>query len=133
MLSLMCFCDHSSCAQTYGNPVPEHLLPPRPPNLLNDYVLVLTVEDFLIHQDWTVRGRENMFCKGWQHRSRKRHVHPSQPVSGWRTVKRPHLDTFLAYCVNLFGEVVLFSDKHIIVRCVWEPLSPTVRSACAYP
>ncbi len=39
-----------------------------------------------------------------------------QPFGGWRTIKRPHLDTFLAYCINLFGEVVLFSDKQIIVR-----------------
>eukprot|EP00047_Mylnosiga_fluctuans_P004412 m.234402 g.234402 ORF g.234402 m.234402 type:complete len:359 (+) comp12657_c0_seq1:80-1156(+) len=74
---------------TYGNPTQEHLLPPAPDMLLNNYVLVLTVEDLLIHQDWA-------------------------PMSGWRTVKRPHLDMFLEYCLNLFGEVILFSDKQLI-------------------
>jgi hypothetical protein len=37
-------------------------------------------------------------------------------MGGWRTVKRPHLDVFLEYCMNLFGEVILFSDKQIVVR-----------------
>ncbi len=41
-------------AQVYGNPTQEHLLPPVPDVRLNDYVLVLAVDDLLIHQDWTV-------------------------------------------------------------------------------
>lgn len=69
----------------YTEPTFDKLLPditPAPP-----YTLVLSLEDMLIHSEWT---REH----------------------GWRTAKRPGLDYFLGYMSQYF-EIVLFTSQPV--------------------
>jgi import inner membrane translocase subunit TIM50 len=69
----------------YTEPTFDKLLPdvtPAPP-----YTLVLSLEDLLIHSEWT---REH----------------------GWRTAKRPGLDYFLGYMSQYF-EIVLFTSQPV--------------------
>lgn len=69
----------------YTEPTFDKLLPditPAPP-----YTLVLSLEDMLIHSEWT---REH----------------------GWRTAKRPGLDYFLGYLSQYF-EIVLFTSQPV--------------------
>eukprot|EP00051_Salpingoeca_urceolata_P010153 m.123748 g.123748 ORF g.123748 m.123748 type:complete len:388 (+) comp16600_c0_seq5:1250-2413(+) len=69
------------------------LLPPPLPDYVakaSDFVLVLDLEDTLVHSEWT-------------------------PEHGWRTMKRPGVEFFLEYvATRLFGEVVVFSDKNVM-------------------
>lgn len=69
-------------------PFPDLLPPPPPPPYQRPLTLVLTLEDFLVHSEWT-----------------KDH--------GWRTAKRPGADYFLGY-LSQYYEIVLFSSNYMM-------------------
>lgn len=68
----------------YKDPAFEKLLPEEDPALRQPYTLVLSMEDLLVHSEWT---REH----------------------GWRVAKRPGVDYFLRY-LNQYYELVLFTS-----------------------
>ncbi|KAL1965872.1 hypothetical protein VTN77DRAFT_5005 [Rasamsonia byssochlamydoides] len=68
----------------YKDPAFEKLLPDEDPNMRQPYTLVLSLEDLLVHSEWT---REH----------------------GWRVAKRPGVDYFLRY-LNQYYELVLFTS-----------------------
>jgi mitochondrial import inner membrane translocase subunit TIM50 len=68
----------------YRDPAFEKLLPEEDPSLRQPYTLVLSLEDLLVHSEWT---REH----------------------GWRVAKRPGVDYFLRY-LNQYYELVLFTS-----------------------
>ncbi|WEW58949.1 mitochondrial inner membrane protein required for protein import [Emydomyces testavorans] len=68
----------------YKDPAFEKLLPEDDPALRQPYTLVLSLEDLLVHSEWT---REH----------------------GWRVAKRPGVDYFLRY-LNQYYELVLFTS-----------------------
>lgn len=71
----------------YRDPVFDKLLPdPLPPPYGRPLTLVVAMDDFLIHSEWT---REH----------------------GWRTAKRPGVDYFLGYLAQYY-EIVLFSTRY---------------------
>ncbi|KAL4925554.1 protein translocase subunit TIM50 [Aspergillus undulatus] len=67
----------------YKDPAFPKLLPDEDPNLRQPYTLVLSMEDLLVHSEWS---REH----------------------GWRVAKRPGVDYFLRY-LNQYYELVLFT------------------------
>lgn len=71
----------------YSDPVTTKLLPDEDPdpNLRMPFVLVLSLEDMLIHSEWTRQ-------------------------SGWRVAKRPGVDYFLRY-LSQYYELVLFTSQ----------------------
>lgn len=69
-------------------PFPDLLPPPPPPPYQRPLTLVLTLEDLLVHSEWTQ-----------QH--------------GWRTAKRPGVDYFLGY-LSQYYEIVLFSSNYMM-------------------
>ena len=71
----------------YAEPMAQKLLPDenKDPNLRFPFTLVLSLEDMLIHNEWT---REH----------------------GWRVAKRPGLDYFLRY-LSQYYELVLFTSQ----------------------
>ncbi|SCU91696.1 LAMI_0E06898g1_1 [Lachancea mirantina] len=80
-------------------PFPDLLPPPPPPPYQRPLTLVLTLEDFLVHSEWTQ-----------QH--------------GWRTAKRPGADYFLGY-LSQYYEIVLFSSNYMMYsEKVAEKLDP---------
>lgn len=68
----------------YRDPAFEKLLPDEDPSMRQPYTLVLSLEDLLVHSEWT---REH----------------------GWRVAKRPGVDYFLRY-LNQYYELVLFTS-----------------------
>ncbi|KAI1911344.1 mitochondrial inner membrane protein required for protein import [Ophidiomyces ophidiicola] len=68
----------------YKDPAFNQLLPDEDPTLRQPYTLVLSLEDLLVHSEWT---REH----------------------GWRVAKRPGVDYFLRY-LNQYYELVLFTS-----------------------
>ncbi|ODQ66258.1 NIF-domain-containing protein [Nadsonia fulvescens var. elongata DSM 6958] len=73
----------------FKEPAFENLLPPPPPEPYNrPLTLVISLEDLLIHSEWT---REH----------------------GWRTAKRPGLDYFLGY-LSQYYEIVVFSSQYFM-------------------
>jgi import inner membrane translocase subunit TIM50 len=68
----------------YKDPAFEKLLPDEDPQMRQPYTLVLSLEDLLVHSEWT---REH----------------------GWRVAKRPGVDYFLRY-LNQYYELVLFTS-----------------------
>lgn len=69
-------------------PFPD-LLPDSPPEpYKRPLTLVLTLEDLLIHSEWTQKG-------------------------GWKTAKRPGVDYFLGY-LSQYYELVLFSSNYMM-------------------
>ncbi|KKK15886.1 hypothetical protein P175DRAFT_0498161 [Aspergillus ochraceoroseus IBT 24754] len=68
----------------YKDPAFPTLLPDEDPNLRQPYTLVLSLEDLLVHSEWS---REH----------------------GWRVAKRPGVDYFLRY-LNQYYELVLFTS-----------------------
>ncbi|SCU84962.1 LADA_0D04918g1_1 [Lachancea dasiensis] len=80
-------------------PFPDLLPPPPPPPYQRPLTLVLSLEDVLVHSEWT-----------------KEH--------GWRTAKRPGLDYFLGY-LSQYYEIVLFSSNYMMYsEKVAEKLDP---------
>jgi mitochondrial import inner membrane translocase subunit TIM50 len=77
----------SSTMSYYNDPVTTKLLPDeeQDPAYRKPFTLVLSLEDMLVHQEWT---REN----------------------GWRIAKRPGLDYFLRY-LSYYYELVLFTSQ----------------------
>lgn len=69
----------------YSEPAFEKLLPDLDPLFERPYTLVLSLEDLLIHSEWT---REH----------------------GWRMAKRPGLDYFLRY-LSQYYEIVIFTSQ----------------------
>jgi len=71
----------------YNDPVTTKLLPDEDadPNLRFPFTLVISLEDMLVHSEWT---REN----------------------GWRIAKRPGVDYFLRY-LSQYYEIVLFTSQ----------------------
>lgn len=69
-------------------PFPDLLPPPPPPPYQRPLTLVLTLEDFLIHSEWSQQY-------------------------GWRTAKRPGADYFLGY-LSQYYEIVLFSSNYMM-------------------
>ncbi|CAR23572.1 protein translocase subunit TIM50 [Lachancea thermotolerans CBS 6340] len=69
-------------------PFPDLLPPPPPPPYQRPLTLVLSLEDLLVHSEWT-----------------KEH--------GWRTAKRPGVDYFLGY-LSQYYEIVLFSSNYMM-------------------
>ncbi|OJJ51267.1 hypothetical protein ASPZODRAFT_87432 [Penicilliopsis zonata CBS 506.65] len=68
----------------YKDPAFPKLLPDEDPKLRQPYTLVLSLEDLLVHSEWS---REH----------------------GWRVAKRPGVDYFLRY-LNQYYELVLFTS-----------------------
>ncbi|KAL2000789.1 hypothetical protein VTN02DRAFT_2634 [Thermoascus thermophilus] len=68
----------------YKDPPFQKLLPDEDPNMRPPYTLVLSLEDLLVHSEWS---REH----------------------GWRVAKRPGVDYFLRY-LNQYYELVLFTS-----------------------
>lgn len=75
----------SATLDYYNEPAFPKLLPKHDPNLQPPMTLVLSLEDLLIHQEWT---RER----------------------GWRIAKRPGVDYFLRY-LSQYYELVLFTTQ----------------------
>jgi mitochondrial import inner membrane translocase subunit TIM50 len=77
----------SSTLNYYNEPAFPKLLPDEEadPNLRAPFTLVLSLEDLLVHQEWT---RE----------------------SGWRIAKRPGVDYFIRY-LSQYYELVLFTSQ----------------------
>jgi len=69
----------------YNEPAFQKLLPPQDPAFERPYTLVLSLEDMLLHSEWT---REH----------------------GWRMAKRPGVDYFLRYLCNYY-EIVIFTSQ----------------------
>jgi import inner membrane translocase subunit TIM50 len=69
----------------YTEPAFQKLLPLQDPAFERPYTLVLSLEDMLLHSEWT---REH----------------------GWRMAKRPGVDYFLRYLSNYF-EIVIFTSQ----------------------
>ncbi len=69
----------------YQEPAFEKLLPDPDPSFERPYTLVISLEDMLIHNEWT---REH----------------------GWRVAKRPGMDYFLRY-LSQYYEIVLFTSQ----------------------
>lgn len=67
----------------YKDPAFPKLLPDEDPNMRQPYTLVISLEDLLVHSEWS---REH----------------------GWRVAKRPGVDYFLRY-LNQYYELVLFT------------------------
>ena len=75
----------STTLDYYNEPAFPSLLPKHDPNMQPPLSLVLSLEDLLIHQEWT---RER----------------------GWRIAKRPGVDYFLRY-LSQYYELVLFTTQ----------------------
>ncbi|KAM5472925.1 mitochondrial inner membrane protein required for protein import [Microsporum audouinii] len=73
----------SDITSYYKDPAFEKLLPEEDPQFRQPYTLVISLEDLLVHSEWT---REH----------------------GWRVAKRPGVDYFLRY-LNQYYELVLFT------------------------
>lgn len=72
----------------FTEPAFNDLLPPPPPEpYKRPLTLVLTLDDLLIHSDWTAQ-------------------------KGWKTAKRPGLDYFLGY-LSQYYEIVIFSSNYM--------------------
>lgn len=69
-------------------PFPDLLPPPPPPPYQRPLTLVITLEDFLVHSEWSQKY-------------------------GWRTAKRPGCDYFLGY-LSQYYEIVLFSSNYMM-------------------
>ncbi|CAL5870149.1 uncharacterized protein PFLUO_LOCUS4384 [Penicillium psychrofluorescens] len=74
----------SDITSYYKDPAFPQLLPDEDPNMRQPYTLVLSLEDLLVHSEWS---REH----------------------GWRVAKRPGVDYFLRY-LNQYYELVLFTS-----------------------
>jgi import inner membrane translocase subunit TIM50 len=74
----------SDLTSYYKDPAFQKLLPEEDPQLRPPYTLVLSLEDLLVHSEWS---REH----------------------GWRVAKRPGVDYFLRY-LNQYYELVLFTS-----------------------
>jgi len=75
----------ASTLDYYNEPAFPKLLPKHDPNMQPPMCLVLSLEDLLVHQEWT---RER----------------------GWRIAKRPGVDYFLRY-LSQYYELVLFTTQ----------------------
>ncbi|KAJ5156165.1 Mitochondrial import inner membrane translocase subunit tim50 [Penicillium capsulatum] len=73
----------SDLTSYYKDPAFPKLLPDEDPNMRQPYTLVISLEDLLVHSEWS---REH----------------------GWRVAKRPGVDYFLRY-LNQYYELVLFT------------------------
>lgn len=69
-------------------PFPDLLPPPPPAPYQRPLTLVITLEDFLVHSEWTQKN-------------------------GWRTAKRHGCDYFLGY-LSQYYEIVLFSSNYMM-------------------
>jgi import inner membrane translocase subunit TIM50 len=79
----------SDMFEYFNEPIFEKLLPdPLPEPYGRPMTLVLSLDDLLIHSEWT---REH----------------------GWRTAKRPGVDYFLGYLAQYY-EIVIFSSKYMM-------------------
>ncbi|KAI5304849.1 mitochondrial inner membrane protein required for protein import [Ascosphaera atra] len=72
----------------YKDPPFQKLLPDEDPSLRQPYTLVISLEDLLVHNEWS---REH----------------------GWRLAKRPGVDYFLRY-LNQYYELVLFTSVPVM-------------------
>ncbi|CCE90448.1 protein translocase subunit TIM50 TDEL_0B03190 [Torulaspora delbrueckii] len=84
----------------FQEPPFEDLLPPPPPApYQRPLTLVITLEDFLVHSEWSQKY-------------------------GWRTAKRPGCDYFLGY-LSQYYEIVLFSSNYMMyAEKIAEKLDP---------
>ncbi|CAB4255818.1 similar to Saccharomyces cerevisiae YPL063W TIM50 Essential component of the Translocase of the Inner Mitochondrial membrane (TIM23 complex) [Maudiozyma barnettii] len=69
-------------------PFPDLLPPSPPPPYQRPLTLVLSLEDLLVHSEWSQKH-------------------------GWRTAKRPGVDYFLGY-LSQYYEIVLFSSNYMM-------------------
>lgn len=69
-------------------PFPDLLPPPPPPPYQRPLTLVLSLEDLLVHSEWTQKG-------------------------GWKTAKRPGVDYFLSY-LSQYYEIVIFASNYMM-------------------
>ncbi|KAF2186701.1 NIF-domain-containing protein [Zopfia rhizophila CBS 207.26] len=98
----------------YTEPAFPKLLPEMPPGQVPPYTLVISMEDMLVHSEWT---REH----------------------GWRTAKRPGMDYFLRY-LSQYYELVIFTTLPFQTgELVYRKLDPfrivmwpLFREACRY-
>jgi len=83
----------------YNLPNAEKLLPDFTPETYRPYTLVLSLEDMLVHPEWT---REN----------------------GWRMAKRPGVDYFLMYLSQYFEIVIFTSQPETMAASILAKLDP---------
>jgi mitochondrial import inner membrane translocase subunit TIM50 len=83
----------------YKDPAFEKLLPDDDPQLRQPYTLVLSLEDLLVHSEWT---REH----------------------GWRVAKRPGVDYFLRYLQQYYELVLFTSVPSMMAEQVLKKLDP---------
>ncbi|OAP65023.1 hypothetical protein AYL99_00995 [Fonsecaea erecta] len=91
----------SSTMSYYRDPVTTKLLPDEDPdpNFRYPFVLVISLEDMLVHSEWT---REK----------------------GWRIAKRPGVDYFLRYLSGYYELVLFTSQPMAVVEQVLRKLDP---------
>ncbi|KAH0847174.1 hypothetical protein AYO21_02562 [Fonsecaea monophora] len=91
----------SSTLSYYRDPVSPKLLPDedQDPNFRFPFVLVISLEDMLVHSEWT---REK----------------------GWRIAKRPGMDYFIRYMSNYYELVLFTSQPMAVVEQVIRKLDP---------
>ncbi|KIW94276.1 uncharacterized protein Z519_05592 [Cladophialophora bantiana CBS 173.52] len=91
----------SSTLSYYRDPVTTKLLPDEDPdpNFRYPFVLVISLEDMLVHSEWT---REK----------------------GWRIAKRPGVDYFLRYLSSYYELVLFTSQPMAVVEQVLRKLDP---------
>ena len=83
----------------YNEPTFPTLLPTLEPAFERPYTLVLSLEDLLVHSEWT---RQN----------------------GWRMAKRPGVDYFLRYLSQYYELVVFTSQPSMIAGPIIQKLDP---------
>ena len=89
----------TSTLDHYTEPAFQKLLPDPDPMFFRPYTLVLSLEDLLVHSEWT---REH----------------------GWRMAKRPGLDYFLRYLSSYYEIVVFTSVPSMIAAPALQKLDP---------
>ena len=83
----------------YNEPTFPKLLPDPDPQWEKPYTLVLSMQDLLLHEDWT---RE----------------------TGWRVAKRPGVDYFVRYLSQYYELVLFTSVPSMIAEPRWRSLDP---------
>ncbi|KAF3913942.1 hypothetical protein ABW21_db0206497 [Orbilia brochopaga] len=83
----------------YNLPIGEKLLPDPTKETFRPYTLVISLEDMLIHSEWT---REH----------------------GWRTAKRPGVEYFLTYLSQYYEIVIFTSQPNVMAGPILAKLDP---------
>jgi import inner membrane translocase subunit TIM50 len=83
----------------YTEPTFQKLLPDPVPGMARPYTLVISMEDMLVHSEWS---REH----------------------GWRLAKRPGMDYFLRYLQQYYEIVMWTSQPYGLVEALFKKIDP---------